>query len=311
MEFRILGPLEVVVDDDVVSLRGSKQRALLTILLLSANEVVSVDRLIDDLWGVQSPESGVTALQVRVSQLRKALGPLGALLVTRPPGYVIRLERDQLDLHRFERLVGEADSAEPAVSAAKLREALALWRGPALADVAYESFSQPAIVRLEELRLAALEKRIEADLSLGRHGELIAELEALVAEHPLRERLRGQLMLALYRCARQADALAAYQAIRKRLVEELGIETEPVASRARAGDPAPGSLPRAGAGASGGALAARRLARRDGSGCAAGARGCAGAATAEGGGARPTDRGPLAAVRGQRFATQASRALAR
>ena len=224
MEFRILGPLEVADGDVVVPLAGAKQRALLAILLLSANEVVSSDRLIDELWGEQSPESGRAALQVRVSQLRKALGGGGELIFTRAPGYVLRLEREQLDLHRFERLVGEADAAEPAVAAAKLREALALWRGPALADLAYESFARAAIGRLEELRLAALEKRIEADLALGRHAELVAEVEALVAEHPLRERLRAQLMLALYRCGRQSDALATFHRTRRHLDEELGLQ---------------------------------------------------------------------------------------
>src|SRR6516225_6171009 len=224
MEFRILGPLEVADGDEIVALASAKQRALLAILLLSANQVVSSDRLIDELWGEQSPESGRTALQVLMSKLRKALGDAGALLVTRPPGYLIRLERDQLDLHRFERLVGEADGAEPEAAAGRLRRALALWRGSALGDLAYESFAQPAIGRLEELRLAAFEKRIDADLALGRHADLVAELEGLVAEHPLRERLRGQLMLALYRVGRQADALAAYQAARRTLVEELGLE---------------------------------------------------------------------------------------
>jgi DNA-binding SARP family transcriptional activator len=227
MEFRILGPLEVADGDEVVRLAGSKQRALLAILLLNANQVVSSDRLIDELWGEQSPESERTALQVRMSQLRKALGAAGALIVTQPPGYVMRLEPQQLDLHRFERLVEEADKAEPTVAAGKLREALGLWRGPALADFEYESFAQASIGRLEELRLAALEKRIEADLALGRHADLVAELEALVKEHPLRERLRAQLLLALYRCGRQADALAAYQDTRRVLVEEVGIEPSP------------------------------------------------------------------------------------
>jgi DNA-binding SARP family transcriptional activator len=227
MEFRILGPLEVADGDALVPLAGAKQRALLAILLLTANEVISSDRLIDELWGEQSPDSGRTALQVRVSQLRKALGGAGALILTRAPGYVLRLERQQLDLHRFERLVGEADVAEPAVAAVMLREALALWRGPPLADLAYESFAQAAIGRLEELRLAALEKRIEADLALGRHAELVAELEALVTQHPLRERLRAQLMLALYRCGRQADALADYRTARRALTEELAIEPSP------------------------------------------------------------------------------------
>ena len=227
MQFRILGPLEVAGDDSLLPLGGAKQRALLALLLLNVNESVSTDRLIEELWGEELPESGRAALQVRVSQLRKALGPAGELVVTRAPGYVLRLESEQLDLHRFERLVGEADAAEPALAAAKLREALALWRGGPLADLSYEAFAQPAIRRLEELRLGTVEKRIEADLALGRHADLVAELEALVAEHPLREHLRAQLMLALYRCGRQADALAVYQSARRALVEQLGIEPSP------------------------------------------------------------------------------------
>jgi DNA-binding SARP family transcriptional activator len=224
MEFRILGPLEVANGDEIIALASAKQRALLAILLLNANQVVSSDRLIDELWGEQSPESGRTALQVLMSKLRKALGDAGVLLVTRPPGYLILLERDQLDLHRFERLLREADDAEPEAAAGKLRGALALWRGSALDDLAYESFALPAIGRLGELRLAALEKRIDADLALGRHSDLVPELEGLVATHPLRESLRRQLMLALYRCGRQADALAAYQAARRTLIDEIGIE---------------------------------------------------------------------------------------
>src|SRR3954466_14001775 len=227
MEFRILGPLEVADGDSLIALAGAKQRALLAVLLLNANQVVSADRLIDELWGVDTPGSGRTALQVRVSQLRKALGRAGALVVTREPGYIVRLERDQLDLHRFEHLAGESDGSEPAVAAEKLREALAVWRGPALADLAYEAFAQGPIARLDELRLTALEKRVEADLALGRHADVVAELEALVAEHPLRERLRGPLMLAFYRCGRQADALAAYQSARRALVDGLGIEPRP------------------------------------------------------------------------------------
>jgi DNA-binding SARP family transcriptional activator len=193
-------------------------------LLLSANEVVSTDRLIDALWGEESPGSGRTALQVRVSQLRKALGAGGELIQTRPPGYSLRLEREQLDLYQFERLVADAEGVDPAAAAAKLRAALALWRGPPLADLGYDSFAQAAIARLDELRLAVLEKRIETDLVLARHTDLVGELEALVTEHPLRERLWAQLMLALYRCGRQADALGAYQRARRTLVEELGIE---------------------------------------------------------------------------------------
>jgi DNA-binding SARP family transcriptional activator len=224
VEFRILGPLEVADGDAVLMLAGAKQRALLAILLLNANQVVSSDRLIDELWGEEPPDSGATALQMQVSRLRKTLGGSGDTVVTKPPGYAIRLDRDQFDLHRFERLVEEAEASEPAVAAEKLREALALWRGSPLADLAYESFAQAAIGRLEELRVTALERRIDADLALGRHSALAAELVELVAEHPLRERLRGQLMLALYRSGRQAEALAAYQDARRTLGEELGIE---------------------------------------------------------------------------------------
>ncbi len=227
MEFRILGSLEVTGEGRRVPLGGASQRALLALLLLHANEVVSTDRLIDELWGEQPPESGATALQVRVSQLRKTLGSAAERLETKAPGYLFRLGPDELDLDRFSRLLSEADEAEPPVAARTLREALALWRGPALADVAYESFAQAPIVRIEELRLAALERRIEADLALGRHADLVGELEALVVEHPLRERLRGQLMLALYRSGRQAEALEAYQATRRALVGSLGIEPSP------------------------------------------------------------------------------------
>ena len=224
MEFRILGPLEIAHGEQVVALPGRRQRALLALLLLSANEIVSSDRLIEELWGEQPPESGRAALKVRVSQLRKALGPAGKLVQTRAPGYLLRIEADQLDLVRFERLVGEAEGAAPALAASVLREALALWRGAPLADLAYEPFAQVAIRRLDDLRVATLQRRIDADLALGRHAEVAGELEELVAEHPLQERFRGQLMLALYRSGRQADALAAYQSARGVLVEELGIE---------------------------------------------------------------------------------------
>src|SRR5712691_10612846 len=223
MQFRILGPIEVDDDGLGLPLAGASQRALLAMLLLHANEVVSSDRLIDELWD-KPPGSGATALQVRVSQLRKALGRAADRVETRPPGYVLRVEPEELDLDRFTRLLKRSDGAEPAVAADLLSEALALWRGPPLADLAYESFAQPAIGRMDELRIVALELRIEADLALGRHAELVGELEALVARYPLRERLRGQLMLALYRSGRQAEALEAYRAARDTLVEELGIE---------------------------------------------------------------------------------------
>jgi DNA-binding SARP family transcriptional activator len=231
MDFGILGPLEVSDDGRVLPLGGTRQRALLALLLLHANQVVSSDRLIDDLWGVEPPQSGTAALQVRISKLRQALGTGGQTIVTRPPGYVIRVGSDQLDLHRFERLLSEAgrdlQGGDPAQASIKLRNALSLSRGPPLADLAYESFVQPAIARLEELLLVAQELRIDAELALGRHNEVVGELDALVAAHPLREALYRQLMLALYRSGRQAEALGAYQAARRTLVGELGIEPGP------------------------------------------------------------------------------------
>jgi DNA-binding SARP family transcriptional activator len=237
LEFRLLGPLEVWVEGRLLPVRGAKERALLAILLLDANQLVSTDRLIDELWGNNPPKRARNSLQVRVSNLRKALGATSRSaaddpLVSLGSGYVIRLKQDQLDLHQFERLLEEAEEAlarhERVLGAEKLREALALWRGPALADFAYESFAQVAAARLEELRLVGLERRIEADLELGRHAELVGELEALVPRHPFRERLSGQLMLALYRSGRQAEALATYQVARRALVGELGIEPSPL-----------------------------------------------------------------------------------
>jgi len=226
VEFRILGPLEVLAGDERLPALGPKQGSLLALLLLHANEVVSSDRLVDELWA-EERESGAPALQASMSRLRKALGDGAAMLETSGPGYVLRIEPGQLDLHRFEHLLEEGVRAEPAVAAAKLREALALWRGSPLADFTYQPFAQTAIGRLEELRMLALERRMAADLTLGREAELVPELEALVAEHPLREGFRAQLMLALYRAGRQADALEAYQAARRTLVDELGIEPAP------------------------------------------------------------------------------------
>jgi DNA-binding SARP family transcriptional activator len=229
VEFRILGPLEVRRDDRPVPVAGAKERALLAILVLHANEPVTTDRLVDQLWGDAPPATARKSLQVRVAALRRVL-PEGVLL-TRGGSYVLQVGRDQLDLHRFERLVAEGTQSladgDPAAAAATLREALALWRGPALADLADEGFSEPAVARLEELRLNALEHRIEAELALGRHAQLIGELTELVAEHPLRERLRGQLMLALYRDGRQAEALDLYRRTRDTFADELGIEPGP------------------------------------------------------------------------------------
>jgi DNA-binding SARP family transcriptional activator len=255
VDFRILGPLEVRIDDRVVPITGAKQRAILALLLLHVGEVVSIDRLIDELWGDEPPEAGATALRVRVSQLRKSLAEAGDALVTRPAGYLLQIRREQLDLRRFERLVATADRAfedgAPAAAVSALDQALALWRGPPLSDLAYEPFVQAPVVRLEELRLAALELRNEAKLALGRHSRLVAELRALVREHPLRERLAAQLMLALYRDGRQAEALDVYQAARRRLVEEVGIEPGPelrdLERRVLAQDPELAAAPRGGA----------------------------------------------------------------
>ena len=222
MEFRVLGPLEVAERDRSLALGGHKQRALLAVLLLHANEVVSADRLIDELWGDAPPRTAAKSVQVLVSKLRKELGE--GRLLTRPPGYVLHVDGSELDLARFRELVAEARDADAADAVEKLRQALALWRGPALGDLAYEPFAQAEIARLEELRLAAIEQRVDADLARGAHSELVGELEALVAEHPLRERLRCQLMIALYRSARQVEALETYRRARHDLAEGLGLE---------------------------------------------------------------------------------------
>lgn len=236
MEFRLLGPFEVVVRGRSVPLGGAKQRALLAILAIHANEVLSADRLIGELWQEQTPESASNTLQGYVSRLRKALDPermngAETSIVFRPPGYLLQARPEQIDSNLFVRLVDEAEAQfanDDAKEAAKLlRKALVLWRGPALADFIYEPFAQAEIARLEELRLKAIEDRVDADLACGRHSALVPELEALVAEHPLRERLRGQLMLALYRCGRQGEALNVYRETRKKLKEELGIEPTP------------------------------------------------------------------------------------
>ena len=228
LEVRLLGPIEAQRDGAAVSLGGPKPRALLAVLALEPGRVVSVDRLVEALWPGDPPETAAHAVQVYVSQLRKALGPV---LATRAPGYELELAPDRVDVLRFARLTQEGRAAleggDPTSAESALREALALWRGPALADFLYEPFAQTEIARLEELRTVTLEERIEADLALGRHAELVSELEALVAAQPLRERPRAQLMLALYRSGRQADALAAYRAARETLVEELGIDPGP------------------------------------------------------------------------------------
>jgi DNA-binding SARP family transcriptional activator len=233
MDFRILGSLDALDEGRVVMLGGGKQRALLALFLLHANEPLSTDRLIDELWGERPPATAAKTIQVYVSRLRKALAGAGdegsaGAIVTRERGYELELDPERLDAHRFERLVAEGRNefaaGRPEGAAQALEEAVSLWRGSPLADLAYEPFAQPAIARLDDLRVAALEQLIEAKLALGAHAEVVGQLEALIAEHPFRERLRAQLMLALYRSDRQAEALQAYQDARRTLVEELGIE---------------------------------------------------------------------------------------
>ena len=229
LELGLLGPLEVRIDHGApVSLGGVRQRALLAVLALHANQVVSTDRLIDELWGEHPPSTAVHTVQVFVSRLRGALGPAGKRLLTRPPGYVLELGIDELDAARCERLYDNGRSmlgaGDAAGAVALLQNAQTLWRGPPLADFTYEPFAQAAIARLEELRLSCREEIIEAELALGRHQQLVPELEAFVRERPLRERARGQLMLALYRCGRHAEALEDFRQARQKLIDELGVE---------------------------------------------------------------------------------------
>jgi DNA-binding SARP family transcriptional activator len=235
LDFRLLGPLEVFDGARAVVIGGGKRRSLLALLLLHGNEVVSADRLIDALWGERPPPTAAKGLQVYVSQLRKELqngaDRDGDVLVTRANGYLLVLGPDDVDVQRFERSVNAGERAlaagEPDRAAQRLRQGLALWRGPPLADFTYEAFAQQEIARLDELRLVALEQRIDADLALGRHAQVVGELEALVREHPMRERIRGQLMLALYRCGRQAEALEAHRDGRRHMSDELGLEPAP------------------------------------------------------------------------------------
>jgi DNA-binding SARP family transcriptional activator len=225
MEIRLLGPLEVRDGDRVVTLPRRQQRALVAALALRAGEVVSSDRLVADLWGERPPASATGSLQNTVHGLRKLLGR--DVLVTQAPGYRLAVAADAVDANRFEHLLAEARGAEPAERARLLREALDLWSGPALSDLDEEAFARLEAGRLDELRLSALEERIDADLELGRHAGLVAELEQLVATNPLRERLRGQLMLVLYRRGRQAEALEVYRAARLALADELGLDPSP------------------------------------------------------------------------------------
>ena len=243
MEIRILGPLEVLAAGDPVEVPRGKARLLLAALVVHANQVVSTDRLFEFLWRGQPPDSAANTLQTYVSHLRRSLEPgrtprqLSQLVVTREPGYLLAVDRDQIDAGRFERLVGEARlvlGSAPEEAAALLHTALSLWRGEPLADFTFEPFAQSVITRLTELRLTALEDRFEAELALGRHAASCGELAQLAHEHPLRERLSGQLMVALYRCGRQAEALRAYADLRATLLEQLGIDPSPALGRLQA-----------------------------------------------------------------------------
>ena len=226
-DFRLLGPLEVVDEGGgLLALPAGKPRALLARLVLDAGRVVAVETLVESLWPDPVPPSAYKVLQVHVSQLRKVLG--AGRIETRPPGYLLQAEPEEVDLARFESLADKAQEAtDPGRRSELLGRALSLWRGPALVEFREEPFARGAGRRLAELRLAAVEQRLDAELGLGRHERLVAELEGLVEEEPLRERLRRQLMLALYRSGRQADALARYREGRRQLVEELGIEPSP------------------------------------------------------------------------------------
>lgn len=240
MELRILGSLQVTDGERSVELRRPKPRALLAVLLLHPNQGLSTDRLVEALWADTPPRSATNTLQGYVSWLRHALAPLrGAPLVrTQTPGYVLTVDPEQIDAHRFERLVGEGIDAradgEPERAADVLGQALAMWRGPALADFAYDRFADVHAARLEELRLCAMEEHAQAELALGRHARLPSRLQALVEDNPLREPLWGLLMLALYRCGRQAEALRAFQAAKRVLGEELGIGPCPALCRLEA-----------------------------------------------------------------------------
>lgn len=225
LDFRLLGPLEVVGGEVTLPLSGRNQRAVLALLLLHANRPVSVERMVDELWGGEPPRTATASVQNAISQLRKLLGI--ERLVTKPAGYVLVVGESELDLARFERLVSEARLADPETRIALLTEALTLWRGDALADLELETFAQEEIRRLEELRFTAIEERLDAQIAVGRHGEVIGELESIISRNPLRERPRAMLMLALYRAGRQADALQVFQDARRVLVEELGIEPGP------------------------------------------------------------------------------------
>jgi DNA-binding SARP family transcriptional activator len=233
VKFGVLGPLEVTADGQALELGGARGRAVLAMLIVHANQVVSADRLIEELWPGQPAGKAAASLQVRLSELRKALRSAGEAdrLATRPPGYLLRVAAAEVDALRFEQLANEGNAAlaagDAATAARQSDEALSLWRGAPLADLDTATFARAEATRLEEIRLAALESRAEALLACGRHREIIAELETLTATHPLRERLWFLRMLALYRAGRQADALRAYRELRTILIDDLAIEPGP------------------------------------------------------------------------------------
>ncbi len=238
MDFDILGPFAVRDREGaVIPVPGGRERSLLALLLIHRGEVVSSDRIVDALWGERAPGTAGKAVQGYVSHLRRLLEPgeQDAVLLTRPPGYVLRTVDETVDAARFERLAGDGRRALEDGSAAEaariLDEALAIWRGPALAEFAFEDFARDEIRRLDDMRLSATEDRFESLLRLGRHGEISGQLDALVAAHPLRERLRGQSMLALYRSGRQSEALQTYRDGRRLLAGELGLEPGPELQR--------------------------------------------------------------------------------
>ncbi len=236
MEFRLLGPLEVVEQGQVVPLARTKERAVLALLLLRPNELVSCDRLVDELWGESAPPTARHTLEAYISRLRVTLRDGGSELIeSRAGGYVIRVGPEQLDAVRFQLLLEEGQRAlehgEAGDAEEKLVEALALWRGDVLSDLAFERLPAAEVARLEELRLVAIESHVEAALALGRDGVLVAELRALVSRYPLRERLRAQLMLALYLRGRQAEAVEVYLEGKELLAEHLGLDPDPELQR--------------------------------------------------------------------------------
>jgi DNA-binding SARP family transcriptional activator len=225
-QFSILGPLEVRHEGELLELGGTRQRAVLALLLLREGEVVPASRLVDDLWGDEPPEKAANVLQSYVSKLRRALGR--EAIATKANGYTVEITEDAFDLRDFGRLVAQARDAGAPEAVERLRAALQLWRGTPLADFAEQPWFGAAAARLEDLRLLALERCLELELELGRHAEAVAEIEALVSEHPLREQARRLQLIALYRSGRQADALEAYRTTRALLVEQLGIEPGPI-----------------------------------------------------------------------------------